>query len=86
MRLVEVALDAGSRRAELVDDADEIDDTWLDGVGTVGLTSGASVPEELVSQVLEHLAERDSRTSKSSSRRRRSLTFSLPKELRTPRR
>ena len=50
VRLVEVALDAGAQAAYLVDDATDIDKGWLDGVGTVGVTSGASVPEDLVSR------------------------------------
>ena len=58
MRLVEVALTAGAGAAYLVDYAREIDEAWLDGVRTVGVTSGASVPEVLVRGVLEHLAER----------------------------
>ena len=48
VRLIEVALEAGARSAHRVDDATEIDEAWLDGVGTVSVTSGASVPEELV--------------------------------------
>jgi len=57
VRLVEVAKDAGARSAYLVDDASEVDLGWLgDDVRTVGLTSGASVPEELVEQVLAKLA------------------------------
>jgi 4-hydroxy-3-methylbut-2-enyl diphosphate reductase len=86
VRLVEVALDAGSRRAELVDDAAEIPDAWLDGVGTIGLTSGASVPEELVTEVLAHLAERGFADVEEFVATTESLTFSLPKELRAPRR
>jgi len=56
VRLVEVAKDAGAGAAYLVDNADELDDRWLDGARTVGLTSGASVPEILVSGVLDKLA------------------------------
>ena len=56
VRLVEVALGAGARDAHLVDFADEIDEAWLEGVATVGVTSGASVPEVLVDGVLEWLA------------------------------
>ena len=48
VRLVEVALEAGAKAAYRVDDADEIDEAWLDGVKTVSVTSGASVPEALV--------------------------------------
>ncbi len=57
VRLVEVALNAGSDAAYLVDYAEDIDPAWLDGVTTVGVTSGASVPELLVRGVLERLAE-----------------------------
>ncbi len=57
VRLVEVALDAGARAAHLVDYAHEIDASWLSGVSTIGVTSGASVPEDLVEGVLEWLAE-----------------------------
>jgi 4-hydroxy-3-methylbut-2-enyl diphosphate reductase len=55
VRLVEVAAGYGAA-AYLVDDAGEIDEGWLDGVTTVGVTSGASVPEELVAAVLDKLA------------------------------
>ncbi|MFD4528558.1 4-hydroxy-3-methylbut-2-enyl diphosphate reductase [Streptomyces sp. NPDC058470] len=82
IRMVEVALDAGAPAAHLVDFASEIDETWLDGVGTVGLTSGASVPDVLVDEVLEWLAARgygDVETVKTADE---SITFSLPKELR----
>lgn len=80
-RLVEVAVQAGSRAAYLVDFADEIDETWLEGVTTVGVTSGASVPDVLVEQVLEWLSQRgeDVEIVKAAEE---SITFSLPKELR----
>src|SRR4029078_3074992 len=58
VRLVEVALEHGADAAYRVDDAREIQDAWLDGVTTVGLTSGASVPERLVQEVLQWLATR----------------------------
>src|SRR5215469_4397095 len=57
VRLVEVARDAGARAAYLVDDASGVDPAWLEGVTTVGVTSGASVPEDLVAGVLAKLAE-----------------------------
>jgi len=57
VRLVEVALEHGSRAGHLVDYADEVDPAWLDGVTSVGVTSGASVPEILVRGVLDLLAE-----------------------------
>ena len=58
VRLVEVALEAGAKASYRVDDASEIDEAWLDGVDTVSVTSGASVPEDLVDGVLAYLAER----------------------------
>ena len=53
VRLVEVALEAGAKTSYRVDDASEIDEAWLDGVRNVSVTSGASVPEELVDGVLD---------------------------------
>ncbi|MEU2153815.1 4-hydroxy-3-methylbut-2-enyl diphosphate reductase [Streptomyces sp. NPDC019396] len=81
-RLVEVALTAGARTSYLVDFADEIDESWLEGVGTVGVTSGASVPEVLVEEVLEWLARRGYEDVEIVKTADESLTFSLPKELR----
>ncbi|MFF4798442.1 4-hydroxy-3-methylbut-2-enyl diphosphate reductase [Streptomyces sp. NPDC001351] len=81
-RLVEVAKLAGSREAYLVDFADEIDEAWLEGVSTVGVTSGASVPEVLVEQVLEWLAQRGFEDVEIVKAAEESITFSLPKELR----
>ena len=85
VRLVEVALEAGARDSHLVDFASEIDEAWLDGVGTVGVTSGASVPEILVSEVLDWLAARgypDVETVKAAEER---LVFALPHELKQQR-
>jgi 4-hydroxy-3-methylbut-2-enyl diphosphate reductase len=81
-RLVEVAKLAGAREAYLVDFADEIDESWLQGVSTVGVTSGASVPEVLVEQVLEWLAGRGFEDVEIVKAAEESITFSLPKELR----
>ena len=58
VRLVEVALESGAKASYLVDYAEELDEAWLEGVTTVGVTSGASVPEILVRGVLDWLAER----------------------------
>ncbi|MFH8980971.1 4-hydroxy-3-methylbut-2-enyl diphosphate reductase [Streptomyces varsoviensis] len=82
VRLVEVALGAGARDAHLVDFAAEIDEAWLEGVSTVGVTSGASVPEILVQGVLEWLAERGFGDVEIVTAAEESITFSLPKELR----
>jgi 4-hydroxy-3-methylbut-2-en-1-yl diphosphate reductase len=85
VRLVEVALSSGAGAARLVDYAREIDDAWLDGVETVGVTSGASVPEVLVSGVLDHLAERGWTSVEEVTTAEESLVFSLPRELRPSR-
>ncbi len=82
VRLVEVALEAGAKSSYRVDDASEIDEAWLDGVRTVSVTSGASVPEALVQGVLEFLAERGYPDAKAVQSAEESLIFALPKELR----
>jgi 4-hydroxy-3-methylbut-2-enyl diphosphate reductase len=82
VRLVEVALSAGADAAYLVDEAGEIDDGWLDGVTTVGLTSGASVPEILVRGVLERLAARGFGQVEEVRSAEEHLLFALPPELR----
>ena len=82
VRLVEVALDAGATSSHRVDNAMEIDETWLANVTTVGVTSGASVPESLVDGVLSWLAERGFSTVETVSAAEESLIFSLPVELR----
>jgi 4-hydroxy-3-methylbut-2-enyl diphosphate reductase len=81
VRLVEVAVDAGARAGHLIDYADEIRDEWLAGATTVGLTSGASVPDELVMQVLDHLADRGFADVAEVTTTQERLTFSLPQEL-----
>ncbi|MBX6749744.1 MAG: 4-hydroxy-3-methylbut-2-enyl diphosphate reductase [Micromonosporaceae bacterium] len=81
VRLVEVALAAGAPAAHLIDYAHEINDEWLDGVSTVGLTSGASVPDELVMQVIDHLAERGFDQVAEVTTAQETLTFSLPQAL-----
>jgi 4-hydroxy-3-methylbut-2-en-1-yl diphosphate reductase len=82
VRLVEVAKDAGAGAAYLVDDAGEVDDSWLDGVGTVGVTSGASVPEELVTGVLEKLAALGFGDVEEVEAVKERMSFQLPRELR----
>ena len=80
-RLREVALDAGARASYLVDFAAEIEDGWLDGVATVGVTSGASVPDDLVMEVLDRLAERGFTDVAEVTAATEKLAFSLPQEL-----
>jgi 4-hydroxy-3-methylbut-2-enyl diphosphate reductase len=81
VRLVEVALDAGARAAHLVDYAAEIADEWLAGATTVGVTSGASVPDDLVMEVLDRLAGRGFTDVAEVTTADERLTFSLPQEL-----
>jgi 4-hydroxy-3-methylbut-2-enyl diphosphate reductase len=81
VRLAEVARTAGAPAPYLVDYAAEISDSWLEGASTVGVTSGASVPEELVMQVLEHLAERGFGEVTEFTTTQETLTFSLPQTL-----
>ncbi|MBL8926536.1 MAG: 4-hydroxy-3-methylbut-2-enyl diphosphate reductase [Pseudonocardia sp.] len=85
VRLVEVALTSGAGAAYLVDYAREIDEAWLDGARTVGVTSGASVPEVLVRGVLDHLAEYGWDSVEEITTAEESLVFSLPRELRPSR-
>ena len=82
VRLVEVALEAGAKAAYRVDFASEIQDAWFDGVETVGVSSGASVPEELVNEVLDYLAGREFNDVRTVQTAEEDVQFSLPKELR----
>ncbi|MEY4367264.1 MAG: hypothetical protein RLZ28_679 [Actinomycetota bacterium] len=82
VRLVEVALEAGAKAAYRVDYAHEIEDAWFDGVETVGVSSGASVPEELVDGVIELLAEKGFGDVRNVTTAEEDVQFSLPKELR----
>ena len=82
VRLVEVALEAGARASYRVDDASEIDDAWFEGVESVGVTSGASVPEDLVDGVLAYLSARGYPNARSVRTAEENLIFALPPELR----
>ena len=82
VRLVEVALEHGAKAAYRVDFAREIDETWFHDVATVGVTSGASVPENLVQDVLQLLAEYGFDAVEEVGTAEEDLIFSLPKELR----
>lgn len=81
-RLVEVALQSGAKSAHLVDYAHQVDLAWLEGVDTVGVTSGASVPEILVNGVLDLLAENGFGDVETVTTAEEKLVFSLPRELR----
>jgi 4-hydroxy-3-methylbut-2-enyl diphosphate reductase len=82
VRLVEVALEFGAGGARLVDDASEIDPRWLDGVSTVGVSSGASVPEILVQEVIDWLMARGYHELEVVRAAEETVTFALPPELR----
>ncbi len=82
VRLVEVGLDAGAASSYRVDSATELEEAWFEGVLTVGLTSGASVPEDLVDGVLAWLAERGWADVEEISSAEEHLVFALPPELR----
>ncbi|MDT0304825.1 4-hydroxy-3-methylbut-2-enyl diphosphate reductase [Streptomonospora wellingtoniae] len=82
VRLVEVALEAGATSAHLIDNASLMDEDWLEGVATVGVTSGASVPDLLVQDLLDRLARSGYENVHEVETAQESLTFSLPKELR----
>jgi 4-hydroxy-3-methylbut-2-en-1-yl diphosphate reductase len=82
VRMVEVALAAGAATAYLVDNADEIELAWLDGVSTIGVSSGASVPEILVDEVIEWLSGHEFGDVEEVTNVDERLTFALPQELR----
>jgi 4-hydroxy-3-methylbut-2-enyl diphosphate reductase len=82
VRLVEVALEYGAKASYLVDYAEEIQDEWFTGVETIGLTSGASVPEILVKDVLATLNEHGFKDVQEITAAEESLLFALPPELR----
>jgi 4-hydroxy-3-methylbut-2-enyl diphosphate reductase len=82
VRMVEVALASGARAAHLVENADAIDESWLAGVTTIGLSSGASVPEILVREVMDRLTARGYDDVEEVSHTEERLAFALPQELR----
>ncbi|SER71608.1 4-hydroxy-3-methylbut-2-enyl diphosphate reductase [Propionibacterium cyclohexanicum] len=84
MRLVDVALDAGAGAAHRVDDADQLDPAWFEGVATVGVTSGASVPEELLDAVLMRLVELGYPPATEEVLTEETIAFALPTQVRPP--
>jgi 4-hydroxy-3-methylbut-2-enyl diphosphate reductase len=82
VRLVEVSLEYGAKAAYLIDYADEVKDEWFDGVETIGVSSGASVPEILVKDLLAELARRGFGEVETITAMEESLLFALPPELR----
>jgi len=82
VRLVEVALEYGAKAAYLVDYASEVKDEWFEGVEVIGVTSGASVPEILVNDLLKYLDEHGFGDVEEVRSSEETLLFALPKELR----
>jgi 4-hydroxy-3-methylbut-2-enyl diphosphate reductase len=82
VRLVEVALEYGAKAAYLVDYATEVKDEWFEGVEVIGVTSGASVPEILVNDLLKYLDEHGYSDVEEVRSSEETLLFALPKELR----
>lgn len=82
VRLMEVAKEAGAKASHRIDSVAELCDEWFDGVETVGVTSGASVPEILVQELLEELARRGYGDVEPVRTATEDLMFSLPRELR----
>jgi 4-hydroxy-3-methylbut-2-enyl diphosphate reductase len=82
VRLAEVALEYGAKASHLIDYAEEIQDHWFEGVETIGVTSGASVPEILVKDVLATLHEHGYKDVQEVTAAEESLLFALPPELR----
>ena len=82
VRLVEVSLEYGAKAAYLIDYAAEVKEEWFDGVETIGVSSGASVPEILVKDLLAELARRGFGEVETVTAMEESLLFALPPELR----
>jgi len=83
VRLVEVALRGGAADARLVDDASHVDWSWFEGVGTVGVTAGASAPEPLIQALIAAIGERFDVTMINDPGERETVTFKLPRLLTT---
>jgi 4-hydroxy-3-methylbut-2-enyl diphosphate reductase len=81
VRLVEVALRAGAKDAQLIDDSSHLDWSWFDGVSTVGVTAGASAPEPLVQGVIEALRTRFDVSVADDPGEPETVTFKLPRAL-----
>lgn len=81
VRLVEVALRAGAGAAKLVDDAQQVDWRWFEGVTTVGITAGASAPEPLIQALIQAIGERFDMTLKDDPGEQETVTFKLPRAL-----
>jgi len=83
VRLAEVGLKAGAKDARLIDDASGLDWSWFEGVSRVGLTAGASAPEDLVQGVIDAIASRFDVTIEDLIEARETVTFKLPRLLTT---
>ena len=81
VRLVETAKRAGARAARLIEDAEALDISWLEGVKTLGITAGASAPEALVKGLLDRLAGLFTLDVDEGERVREPVTFKLPRVL-----
>jgi len=81
VRLVEVALRAGARDARLVDDAGQVDWSWLEGVSTLGITAGASAPERLIEDLIAAVCARFDAQVTEDDGARETVIFKLPREL-----
>ncbi len=82
VRLKEVAKEYGAARAERVDYANQVDEAWFQDAATIGVTSGASVPEVLVDDVLRLLADYGYGQVEEVVTAEEDIVFSLPKEIR----
>ncbi|MCZ9308897.1 4-hydroxy-3-methylbut-2-enyl diphosphate reductase [Corynebacterium uberis] len=84
-RLAEVALQHGAQASHLIDYARQMEDSWFDGITSVGVTSGASVPEILVREVIEELARRGYTDVQEVTTADETISFALPRDLRPAR-